>query len=265
MSSPIGRREVSITRGPDDSRILVFADRERLMEAAAERITELAEQSIARHGQFTWVLSGGDTPRPLYKLLASGSFAKRIDWRHVHFFWSDERCVPPDDPESNYLMAKDTLLDAVQPPSGNVHRMHGEEEPDRAAASYERLLREFFDARGDAPPPRFDLVLLGMGADGHTASLFPGTPPLHEKTRWARANQVPGSASWRLTLTPPAINAAAQIVFLVLSAQKADRLAQVFRGTPIDGEPLPVQLIRPVRGEVAWMVDADAAAHLGAR
>lgn len=246
---------------PIGDRLTVLGDRQLLMEAAAERVAGAAGQAIASRGRFTWVLSGGSTPRQLYTLLASPRFAKRIDWPHVHFFWGDERCVPPGDAESNYGMAKETLLDAVKPPPENVHRMRGEEEPNRAAASYEQLLREIFHARESASPPRFDLILLGMGADGHTASLFPGTAPLIEKTRWVMPNRFEGIASWRLTLTPIIINAAAQIVFVVAGADKADRLKQVLQGTP-DMEALPAQLIQPTQGELCWMVDVDAAARL---
>jgi len=232
------------------------------MEAAAERIADAARQAIASTGRFTWVLSGGSTPRRPYTVLASARFAERVDWSHVHFFWGDERCVPPDDAESNYRMARETLLDAVRPPPENVHRILGEAEPSRAAASYEQVLRELFHAREDSSPPRFDLVLLGMGADGHTASLFPGTAPLFEKTRWVMANHVEELASWRVTLTQVIINAAAQIVFLVVGADKADRLKQELQGKP-DVEALPAQLIQPTRGELIWLVDADAAARLG--
>lgn len=231
------------------------------METAAERIAGTARQAIARSGRFTWVLSGGSTPRRLYTLLASGRFAGRVEWSHVHFFWGDERCVPPGDVDSNYRMARETLLDAVRPPPENVHRIIGEAEPSRAAASYEQVLRELFHVREDASPPRFDLVLLGMGADGHTASLFPGTAPLIEKTRWVMANHVEDLASWRVTLTPVIINAAAQIVFLVAGSDKADRLKQVLQGKS-DLAALPAQLIQPARGELIWLVDADAAARL---
>ncbi len=242
--------------------VVVLGDRESLMQAAAERIAGIAEHAIASRGRFTWALSGGSTPGRLYALLAHHRFATRIDWRRVHFFWGDERCVPPDHAESNYRMARHALLDTVKPPPENVHRMRGEEDPHRAAASYEQLLREVLGARDDGSPAQFDLVLLGMGADGHTASLFPGTAALSEKTRWVVANQVRESAPWRLTLTPVIINAAARIVFLVAGAGKADRLARVLRGSPADAEALPAQLIHATRGEVLWLVDADAAARL---
>lgn len=234
------------------------------METAAERIVGSAREAISRSGRFTWVLSGGSTPRRLYTLLASARFAGRVDWAHVHFFWGDERCVPPDDVESNYRMARETLLDAVRPPPENVHRILGEAEPSRAAARYEQVLRELFRAREDAPPPRFDLVLLGMGPDGHTASLFPRTAPLFEKTRWVMANHVEDLASWRVTLTPVIINVAAQVVFLVVGPGKADRLKQVLQGES-DVAALPAQLIQPAPGELIWLVDADAAARLEPR
>jgi 6-phosphogluconolactonase len=237
----------------------IYADRSALMEAAATRIVELAGDAIARAGRFTFVLAGGSTPRALYTLLASERFAKRVDWARVHFFWGDERCVPPDDTESNYGMARETLLDAVKPPPTNVHRMLGEEDPLKAAADYEALLHRFFEVPSGGAAPRFDLVLLGMGANGHTASLFPGTPPLHEQKRWVMASHVDAVAAWRLTLTPVVINAAANIVFLVAGAEKAARLHEVLHGKS-DPDRLPAQLIHPAHGDLRWMVDAAATA-----
>jgi 6-phosphogluconolactonase len=228
------------------------------MDAAATRIVEVGGAAIARAGRFTLVLAGGSTPRALYALLASERFAKRVDWSRVHFFWGDERCVPPDHAESNYRMARETLLDAVAPPPANVYRMRGEEEPKKAAADYESLLHRFFDVPSDGAAPRFDLVLLGMGANGHTASLFPGTPPLHEKKRWVMANHVGNIGAWRLTLTPVVINAAANIIFLVAGAEKAARLQEVLHGN-LDPDRLPAQLVHPAHGDLRWMVDAAAA------
>lgn len=239
----------------------VYPDRLAVMDAAAARIVELAEDANTRSGRFTFVLAGGSTPRALYALLASERFAKRVDWSRVHFFWGDERCVPPDDAESNYRMARETLLDTVKPPPANVHRMLGEEDPARAAADYGELLHRFFDVPSGGTAPRFDLVLLGMGANGHTASLFPGTSPLRETKRWVMANHVDEVGAWRLTLTPVVINAAASIIFLVAGAEKAARLHEVLRGKS-DPDRLPAQLIHPVHGDLRWMVDTAAAARL---
>lgn len=245
--------------------VSVFRGRDDLDEAAAEQIADLAGTAIERSGRFTWVLSGGSTPRPVYARLASEQMAGRVEWSRVHFFWVDERCVPPEDAESNYRAARETLLDGVNPPAANVHRIRGEDQPEQAAAAYEQLLHEFFQVGWDAPPPRFDLVLLGMGADGHTASLFPGTPHLLETRRWVVANPAGDTIRSRVTMTPVIINAAANVTFIVAGSSKAARLSEVLRGEP-RGTPWPVQLIKPVDGQLRWMVDADAAAKLeGAR
>lgn len=234
------------------------------MEAAATRITELCEQAIAGRGRFTWALSGGSTPRQLYALLAAARFVSRIDWARVHFFWSDERCVPPNHAESNYRMVRETLLDVIKPDPERVHRMLGEQDPERAAKAYEEMLRGFFDASEGGRPSRFDLILLGMGADGHTASLFPGTAALHETKRWVVVNRLAASAPPRLTLTPVIINAAENTLFLVSGAKKASGLKQVLE-RPADGSALPAQLVHPVHGQLQWMVDADAASQLEPR
>jgi len=213
-------------------------------------------------------LAGGSTPRATYALLATEEFAARVDWPRVHVFWGDERCVPPDHPGSNYRMAREALLDHVPLPARNVHPIHGEISPEEAAADYERTLRAFFawnsggrGSRDGAPIPRFDLVLLGMGENGHTASLFPSTAALHEQTRWVVAHYVENLEAWRVTLTPIVINAAANVTFIVSGAGKAERLQQVLRG-PCRPDLLPAQLIRPTDGRLVWVVDAAAAALL---
>jgi 6-phosphogluconolactonase len=237
----------------------IYSDVDALVRAAADRVIELARGAIAAHHQFTVALAGGSTPRPVYELLASAPFASRTDWSRWHVFWSDERCVPPDHPESNYRMARESLLDRVPIPPHHVHRIRGEDEPANAAAAYERTLRAFFGAN-DGPPERsFDLVLLGMGEDGHTASLFPGTPPVTEAWRWVLPNRGP-SPTWRITLTPVVLNAATAVVFLVAGENKAERLRDVLDG-PADSPLLPVQRVRPKQGALIWMVDAAAAAH----
>jgi 6-phosphogluconolactonase len=234
-----------------------FRDRSELMLAAAERVTQLAERCIAERGRFNWALAGGKTPEALYRLLGGPPLATRIDWTCVHFFWSDERCVPYDHADSNYRMANESLLERVTPPRSNVHRLRGELPPPLAASRYEGELSAL------APPgevPRLDLILLGMGGDGHTASLFPGSSALTESKRWVVATSIAGRDVARLTFTLPLINAAAHVLFLVSGADKARALAQV--STPDDPEQLPAHRVQPVAGELSWFVDAEAAVLL---
>jgi 6-phosphogluconolactonase len=238
----------------------VFSDRSALVGAEAERIVKLTRETIASRGRCLVALSGGSTPKPLYELLATPPHAKQIDWPRVHLFWGDERCVPPDHPDSNYRMTREALLDRVPIPSENVHRIRGEDEPDRAAEAYERTLREWFGNAG--PPARsFDAVLLGLGSDGHTASMFPGTAAPTETHRWVMAVHVTHpSDMWRVTLTTVLLNAAADVTFLVAGSGKAARLRQVLEER---GERrLPAQRIDPARGSLHWLVDAAAAAEL---
>jgi 6-phosphogluconolactonase len=179
----------------------------------------------------------------------------------VHVFWGDERCVAPDDPRSNYRMTRESLIDAVPIPEENVHRIHGEDDPHRAARDYERELRAEF-GKAEGPPERsFDQVLLGMGQDGHTASLFPGSPAVTEAERWVLAQHVEQPAMWRITLTPVVLNAAADVTFLVAGAGKAERLREVLGAEPRE-RVLPAEVIRPRGGQVHWMVDAAAGARL---
>lgn len=237
-----------------------FSDRGEMVRVEAERVVAQARHAIAYRGRFLLALSGGSTPRPLYELLASRTFMTRIEWPRVHVFWGDERCVPPDRPESNYRMAREALLDHVPLPQTNVHRIRGEDQPSEAASTYEELLGTFFGSRESSPNVTFDLVLLGMGADGHTASLFPGSPAARETRRWVVASPGPQAGSWRVSLTPVLLNAAENVTFLVSGAEKAERLKDVLE----DGQPglLPAQLIRPTHGALHWMVDAAAAARL---
>ena len=241
-------------------RLGISSDQETLIQAAAEKVARLGTEAIEENGMFTVALSGGSTPRPLYTLLATGKFARSIDWARVHLFWGDERCVPPDDPRSNYRMVRESLLDGVSIPPANVHRIHGEEDPNVAAAGYEKELRTFFGSTGVNGLPRvgFDLVLLGMGEDGHTASLFPGLPAVTEQVRWVMAQFVEAVSMWRITLTPAVINTAKHVIFLVSGAEKAHRLRDVLEG-PVQPEVLPAQMIRPVHGQLLWLLD-DAAA-----
>jgi 6-phosphogluconolactonase len=236
-------------------RVTILPDRDAVATAAAEHFVTAAASAMKQHGRFLVALSGGSTPRAMYARLASAEFASRIDWSRVHVFWGDERCVPPDHPESNYRMARETLLDRVSLPSAQVHRMRGEDEPLVAAAAYERELRQTFLPGEEA---RFDLVLLGMGDNGHTASLFPGLSAVREDTRWVVAEHVAKVGMWRVTLTPVALNAAAQVLFMVTGKEKSAMLARVLDG-PRMPETLPSQAIAPVDGVVTWLLDAAAA------
>jgi 6-phosphogluconolactonase len=239
----------------------VYPDPSGVARAVAEVVVETANRAVDRSGRFAIALSGGATPRRLYRLLAAPGEAERIPWEAVHVYWGDERCVPPVDPESDYLMAKETLLDHVPIPEGRVHRIRGEEDPAAAATAYERLLRRAFGVSHGSPREatgaRFDLVLLGLGEDGHTASIFPGTPAVHESERWVVAVDAGVSPRRRITLTPPLLNAAAHKVFLVTGAAKAQVLARVLEG-PFEPDILPAQVIEGAD----WFVDAAAASML---
>jgi 6-phosphogluconolactonase len=230
-----------------------FRDRDTMMQVAAQHVVERAREAIAARGRFWFVLSGGTTPKSLYELLATPEVAARIDWSRVHVGWGDERCVPPDHVDSNYKMAREALLDHVPVPTANVHRIRGEDEPTVAAANYQDDLHRCLGTDS------FDLVLLGMGSDGHTASMFPGTAAAREATRWVVATTGPKGQGSRITLTRVVLDAAVEVTFLVSGADKAERLKQVLEDKPAD--PLPAQLIRP-RGVLRWMIDEAAATQL---
>jgi 6-phosphogluconolactonase len=230
----------------------VLSDAERLALAAADRFVSLASAAIARRGRFCVALAGGSTPEPVYARLAQRPRAGKIDWARVEVFWGDERSVPPDHPDSNYRMAHQSLLDRVPIPEKNVHRIRGELPPQEAAAAYRLELQDHLGVDG-----RFDLILLGMGPDGHTASLFPGTDAVQEQEHSVVAVYVEKLDTWRVTLTLPVINAARQVVFLVGGEQKAHSLARVHAG-----EPLPAAMVEPADGQLSWLVDRDAAARL---
>jgi 6-phosphogluconolactonase len=245
--------------------IEVYPDAERLAQAAAAHFAALAGEAIADHGRFAVALAGGSTPKAAYKLLAEDEFVSHVDWARVHVFWGDERPVAPDHPDSNYRMAREALLDHVLLPAENVHRMRGELEPAQAAADYEQELRLFFASpskdQGTEPRARFDLVLLGMGDDGHTASLFPGTAAIEEQTAWVIAHFVEKLDTWRITLTPAVINTAADVTFIVSGSGKAERLRQVLTG-PYQPEEWPAQIVDPNRGRLRWLVDEAAATRV---
>src|SRR5438094_2035056 len=241
--------------------VTVVPDPDALADAAARLIAEAAADAIEARGRFMWALAGGETPRATYARLALAPVRERVDWRRVWVFFGDERAVPPDHPDSNYRMAHETLLGKVPIPAVQVLRIRGEaEDLEVAAAEYARELAAAFGARrGELP--RFDLVLLGMGVDGHTASLFPGSPVVREVFRAVAAVHV-GAASipQRLTLTLPVFNAAARVVFLVAGTEKAKA------GQAVLGEraTLPAAMVRPADGELVWLLDRAAAAQLAA-
>ncbi len=238
--------------------ITVFPESDSFVAGAAELIAGLAAQSIAERGRFTLALAGGSTPRPIYARLATPEVAGRIDWPKVYVFFGDERCVPPDDARSNYRMAREALLDGVPLPPANIHRIRGEDDPALAALAYELEIQRIFRA---STPPAFDLICLGMGDDGHTASLFPGTAALREQARWVVPQYVAAMAAWRVTFTLPLLNAARHVVFLVEGTGKADTLKRVLHG-PYQPDVLPVHLIQPTKGKLHWLVDAAAAAGI---
>jgi 6-phosphogluconolactonase len=237
--------------------IRVLPDPEALAEAAARLFAEHAQAAIDARGRAAVALSGGSTPREMHRRLARPPLLDEVDWDRVDIFFGDERCVPPDDIDSNFRMAEQTLLNRVPVPEEQIHRMHGELPPEEAAADYERQLQQVY--RDD--PPRLDIVLLGMGDNGHTASLFPGLKAVHEHERWVMAEYVDEVGMWRITLTPVVLNLAREVVFLVAGAGKADMLRQVLEG-PYEPELRPAQVVRPPLGEVTWLVDAAAAARL---
>ena len=242
--------------------IKIVADAVQLAREAADEFLRLAQAAVREKDLFTVALSGGSTPKILYSLLANEEpWRSNLPWEKIHFFWGDERHVPPSDPDSNYRMTYEAMLSKAPVPSSNVHRIKGEE-PDaqKAAAEYERELRGFFHL----PPhefPAFELILLGIGPDGHTASLFPGTDALKERERLVVANWVEKFNAYRITLTLPVLNNAANIVFLVSGAEKAKVLRAVLQGES-GAEQFPAQMIRPVNGRLLWLVDETAASAL---
>jgi 6-phosphogluconolactonase len=233
--------------------VRVCADVNQLSRRAAEAAVTAINDAVRRHGRCSLALSGGSTPRTLYGLLAS-EFREQIPWTQVHVFWGDERYVPSDDPDSNYRMARETLLDRVPCPATNIHPMPtGFPSADAAARDYERSLRSYFASDW----PHFDVILLGLGEEGHTASLFPGSPALGERTRWVVAVKAPAEPPMRLTLTLPALIGAANIYVLVAGSNKADALNHVLAETP-DPNTYPAAGVRRTAGTLIWWVDRDA-------
>ena len=240
----------------------VWPTPDALAATAAEYFTTAESAAVEARGVARVAISGGTTPKAMFALLAERSepYFAQVPWEKLHLFWVDERCVPPTDKDSNYRMTKEAMLDHVPLPASQIHRMQGELDPDVSAARYEATIRTEFRLEG-AEMPIFDLVLLGMGEDGHTASLFPHTGALNELGRIAVANHVPQKATWRITLTWPVINRACKVAFLIEGAAKAEVVKDVFIGA-YDPEGKPSQLIRPASGRLDLLLDAAAAKML---
>lgn len=239
--------------------IRIYSDFESLSQGVAELFVTRAEAALKARGRFSVALSGGSTPQKTYEILARAPIRDRLAWSRVHVFWGDERCVPPGDTRSNVLMAERALLSHVPIPAVQIHPIHCAESPEDAARRYEALLRSFF-ADG---PPRLDLILLGLGENGHTASLFPDTRVLREQERWAAEVYVAEQSLYRVTLTAPIINKAACVAFIISGASKAQVLKEVLEG-PRDPMRLPAQLVKPELhgGEVYWLADKEAGSYL---
>lgn len=242
--------------------VVVFPDLDGATAEAATRFAAISEQAVAVRGACAVALSGGDTPKALFARLAEEPYRGRIPWERLEVFWADERCVPPDDPQSNYKLADDLLLSKVPVPRAQIYRMPGDM-PDhaKAAAAYAETLRTHLPATPDGWP-RFDFILLGIGANAHTASLFPHTQAVRERERTVVAEFVGEVGMWRMTLTAPVLRRAADILFLASGASKAEAVRAALEGPP-NGDDVPASLIRPVGGRVAWLLDRAAAAGLG--
>jgi 6-phosphogluconolactonase len=236
--------------------VCVWADPAELAERAARRIADAAAAAVDERGRFTVCLSGGDTPGGTYARLAAG-YRDSIPWERVHVFWGDERCIPLERPDNHFTLANELLLSRVPLPAANVHRARGEADPAEAAGEYETALHEFFD---DAPP-RFDLVILGMGEDGHVASLFPGSEGFAERERWVVDHEVTkrGERVRRLTMTLPVLTAAREIMFLVCGELKAEMVATILEGE----SDLPAARVDAAATTAIWMLDRDAARAMG--
>jgi 6-phosphogluconolactonase len=245
-------------------KLRVFPDREELAFAASHHLLSVGQAAINHRGRYMVALSGGSTPKMLYHKLAAPRIQDSLNWERVHIFWGDERCVPPDDEASNYRHANESMLAKLPIPEGNVHRWKTELPPEEAARLYEDELRDTFGLAADSPPPVFDLILMGLGSDGHTASLFPGTDALDEKERWAVAVYVEKLSAWRVTLTPVVFNAARDVVFLVAGEGKADVMQTLLLK---EDAPMkyPAQLIQPSIQDPYWFVDSAAVSKFAGR
>jgi len=234
--------------------IRCYPDHEQLSRAAAEYFVQQSRKAVAKQGYFSVVLSGGNTPRRTYEILAQPAFQKQIDWNHLFIFWGDERCVPLNSPQSNYHMVQQALLEDVPVPKNQIFPMNCVTNPDIAAESYEKQIRQFFAGR----KPQFDLIFLGLGENGHTASLFPFSPVLTEENKWVVLVYLPEQNMYRLTMAPSLLNQGKKIVFIVAGSEKAQVLSKILYG-PSNPQKLPAQLIKSIHGETIWLLDQDAA------
>ncbi|MBI4964413.1 MAG: 6-phosphogluconolactonase [Desulfomonile tiedjei] len=237
--------------------IRVFSDTEELSKAAADLFVQSSRDAVAAKGRFSVALSGGGSPRETHRMLAQSPHREKVPWEKVHVFWGDERCVAPGDPRHNATTAFEDMLNHVPVKTNHIHAISCNESPGTAAEAYDSLLRDFFKDT----PTSFDLIFLGLGQDGHTASLFPHNPVLDEKERWAKEVFVPEQRMYRVTLTAAVINRADYVVFLVYGDGKSQVLRDVLEG-PHAPQLLPAQLIRPAKGKLLWLVDESAASKL---
>src|SRR5580700_492986 len=242
-----------------EPKLIILDDAQSLYVHAAEEIAHFAGEANCMHAEFMLCLSGGSTPEATYTLLAE-RFRLSVDWKEVQFFWGDERCVPPDDPASNFGMANRTMLSRLDLRPDQIHRIRGEDPPEQAALAYEEELRASFGI-GEGEFPRFDLTLVGLGDNVHVESLFPGSPALHERERIAVAVEVDAPQRHRVTITPPVVNNSARVMFLVQGAGKAAAVKSALEG-PRDPDRYPAQIIDPPHGEVIWLLDRAAASLL---
>lgn len=237
----------------------IFKDSEALSEAVAEWIAVTIRETLQKQDRFTIALSGGSTPQRLHKILAASPYKERIDWSKLHIFWGDERDVPFEDSRNNAKMAYDTLLNFVPVPAAQIHVMRTDIAPEQSALEYEKTLHQYFDGTSDS----FDLVLLGMGDDGHTLSLFPGTDVVHEEKAWTSSFFLKAQDMYRITLTKSIVNRATRVAFLTAGSGKAHALKEVLKGA-YNPDLYPSQEIKPVTGELHWFVDEAAAAGISA-
>lgn len=243
--------------------IQVFDSSQAVAKAGAELFRDLAQKQIQDHGRFTVALSGGSTPKQMFELLASPDFVHSIDWARIHFFWGDERSVPLEHPDSNYRTAREILLSRIPFVAENVHAMPAWDLNPQSASDYQNTIARVLGCSAGGEPPAFDLIYLGMGADAHTASLFPGTKALGESVQWVVRNEVPKLNTTRMTFTYPLINAADHVCFLVCGADKAEPLQHVLEGA-VNLELYPSQGVKPA-GNLSWYLDGLAAARLQRR
>jgi 6-phosphogluconolactonase len=238
----------------------IYQTNKEFAKDVAEWISKTISETLKMQEKFTWVLSGGNTPKPVYELLSSMHYRELIDWKKIHFFWGDERAVPFTDNRNNAKMAYETLLNNVPVAVEQIHVMRTDISPEQSAIEYEKILREYFPSL-DRSPFTFDLVLLGMGEDGHTLSLFPGTEVVHEENAWTKAFFLKAQDMYRITLTKSIVNRSSKIAFLTTGENKADALHEVIEGK-YNPDLYPAQVIKPIKGELHWFVDSDAALEL---